>query len=132
MRKAFTLILALLYISTSTGAVIHMHYCMGKMSGWGLIASTSDTCGKCGMEKLDKEDNGCCKDEIKLIKNESDQKSNPSAFQLISLVSVSMPSAVIDYTASTLSSLTEEKPVSHAPPRCRPVAVYILHRSFLI
>lgn len=132
MRKAFTLILALLYISTTTGAAVHMHYCMGKMSGWGLIASTSDTCGKCGMEKLDKEDNGCCKDEIKLIKNESDQKSNPSAYQLISLVSVSLPPAFIDYTAAMLSSIAEEKPVSHAPPRSRPVAVYILHRSFLI
>ena len=132
MRKLATLILALLYISTSTGATIHMHYCMGKMAGWGLIASSSDTCGKCGMEKIDRNDNGCCKDEIKLIKNDSDQKSNPSAFQYISLLAVSLPPAVIDCAAASLSSITEEKPVSHAPPRGRPVAVYILHRSFLI
>jgi hypothetical protein len=132
MRKAFTLILALLYISTSTGAAVHMHYCMGKMSGWGLLASRSDTCGKCGMEKLDKEDNGCCKDEIKLIKNESDQKSNPSGFQFISIISVSLPPAGADFAAPSLTSLTEEKPVGHAPPRSQPVAVYILHRSFLI
>ena len=132
MKKAFTLILALLYISTTTGAAVHMHYCMGKMAGWGLMSKSPSTCSKCGMEKSVNKDNGCCKDEIKLIKNDSDQKSNPSGFQFISLISVSLPPAGADFAAPSLSSITEEKPVGHAPPRSQPVAVYILHRSFLI
>jgi hypothetical protein len=31
-----------------------------------------------------------------------------------------------------ISSLTEENPISHAPPRSNGVAVYILNRTFLI
>ncbi|MBK6990321.1 MAG: hypothetical protein IPH34_00115 [Chitinophagaceae bacterium] len=36
MKKFITAILAVLYISTSTGAMVHMHYCMGQLADWGL------------------------------------------------------------------------------------------------
>jgi hypothetical protein len=51
MKKLFVAILAILYLSTSTGATLHVHYCMGRLAGWGLGHNNSKTCGKCGMEK---------------------------------------------------------------------------------
>jgi hypothetical protein len=36
MKKFITAILAVLYLGTSSGATIHMHYCMGKLAEWGL------------------------------------------------------------------------------------------------
>jgi len=41
LKKTITIFLALVYFGTSTGATIHMHYCMGKMTGWGLVANAS-------------------------------------------------------------------------------------------
>ena len=67
MKKFVTAILAVLYLGTSTGATVHMHYCMGKLADWGLGHNKSKTCGNCGMEKSEEKDNGCCKDEHKFV-----------------------------------------------------------------
>ena len=80
MKKLFVAILALLYISTSSGAVVHLHYCMGKLAGWGFGDNKSKACGGCGMEKTDEKDNGCCKDEHKFLKTTQTKKSYDSWF----------------------------------------------------
>ncbi len=74
MKKIIVAILALLYITTSTGATIHMHYCMGELADWGIGLNDSKTCGKCGMDKSDEKDNGCCNDEQKQVKLETDHQ----------------------------------------------------------
>ncbi len=51
MKKVLTTILAFVYLSTSMGATIHLHYCMGKLASWGLIDHESKNCTKCGMVK---------------------------------------------------------------------------------
>ena len=83
MKKLLIAIFALLYISTSTGATLHIHYCMGKLADWGLGHNNSKTCGECGMEKSEEKDNGCCKDEHKFIKNDTDQKTGEVGVQLL-------------------------------------------------
>jgi hypothetical protein len=132
MKKFLVTILAFLYISTSTGAIINVHYCMGKLAGWEFGNESSKTCGKCGMEKSDKKDNGCCKDEHKYIKNEADQKTAGSVFQLIELSAATHPVSFIELTDDVLLSITEENPVSNAPPLNGTVAVYIRNCSFII
>ncbi len=65
MRKVLIISLSLIYFAVSSGVVVNLHYCMGKLAGTELGHSDiSDTCGKCGMER----DGDCCKDEIKLVK----------------------------------------------------------------
>ena len=132
MKKVLAAILALLYLSTSTGANIHMHYCMGEMADWGLGHNKSKTCGKCGMEKSDEKDNGCCKDEYKFLKNSSDQKVVESSFLITGIVGTAIVPDYSDLTSIKLSSLNEENPRSNAPLRSSGVAVYILKRTFLI
>jgi hypothetical protein len=133
MRKLLVAILALLYISTSSGAVVvHLHYCMGKLAGWGFGDNKSSTCGKCGMEKMDKKDNDCCKDEHKLLKNDSDQKNAETGFQMIQLLGVALPVSSIEISFTDFVSVTEESPGAHAPPRSSGVAVYIRNCVFLI
>lgn len=51
MKKFLVAILALLYLTTSTGATVHMHYCMGKLIDWGFTHSKKDSCENCGMSK---------------------------------------------------------------------------------
>lgn len=132
MRKSLALIVAIVYLSTTTGATIHMHYCMGKLADWGLGHNRSKTCGNCGMEKSEEKDNGCCKDEQKFVKNDNDQKT---AEALVITFASQVIDLLIEYFSVLdipVSSVTEKYPVSHAPPRSNGVAVYIRNCSFLI
>ena len=70
MKKLLATILAVVYLTASAGASLHLHYCMDKLVGWTLWSNGAkeDSCSKCGMAKTEATDNGCCKDEHKLIK----------------------------------------------------------------
>lgn len=132
MKKLLIAIFALLYISTSTGATLHIHYCMGKLADWGLGHNNSKTCGECGMEKSEEKDNGCCKDEYKFIKNDTDQKTAEVGLQMLQVLAVALPVSFIEIPSNDFHSATEENPISHAPPRINAVAVYIRNCVFLI
>lgn len=133
MKKLLVAILAFLYITSSTGATVHVHYCMGKLASWGIGHNDAEKCGKCGMKKSLKTNNGCCKDENKFIKNSTDQKTNiPAAFQLIELTSIALPVSFFELPVSAVTILTEENPCSNAPPRSSCVAVYILNCTYRI
>jgi len=132
MRKSLALIVAIVYLSTTTGATIHMHYCMGKLADWGLGHNRSKTCGNCGMEKSEEKDNGCCKDEHKFVKNDNDQKTAEALVITFASQVIDLPIEYFSVLDIPVSSVTEKHPVSHAPPRSNGVAVYIRNCSFLI
>lgn len=132
MKKIVIVILAYLYLITTTGANLNLHYCMGELADWGLGSSKSKICGFCGMEESDEKDNGCCKDEQKFLKNDSDQKVVESSLDIIKVFAAA---PLPDYTALPavfFSSLTEQNPLSNAPPRSKGQALYILNSNFLI
>ncbi len=132
MKKLLIAIFALLYISNSTGATLHIHYCMGKLADWGLGHNNSKTCGECGMEKSEEKDNGCCKDEHKFIKNDTDQKTAEVGLQMLQVLAVALPVSFIEIPFNDFHSVTEENPISHVPPRSCSIAVYIRNCVFLI
>ncbi|MBZ5858391.1 HYC_CC_PP family protein [Flavihumibacter profundi] len=132
MRKFITAILAILYLATSTGAVINMHYCMGEMTDWDLSSKASKNCQTCGMEKSDKKGNHCCKDEIKFVKNNTDQKSTEASFHFAFTDAVAIPVSFIEIPTVPVSSLTVGNPNSHAPPQRSSIGIYILDRSILV
>jgi len=110
MKKILVSILAIFYLTSSVGATVHLHYCMDKFIEWSLLKVDGDKCDKCGMEK----DGGCCKDEQKLVKNNTDQKISESTIQLIPVTAcdnfINLPEFYY------FSSLAEKRPISHAPP----------------
>jgi hypothetical protein len=132
MKKFIVAILAFLYISTSVGATVNLHYCMGKLQDWGFGHKESKTCDKCGMEKSAKKDNGCCKDENKFVKNDTDQKTAESAFQMFQVIAVALPVSFYEIPSAHIPSVTEENPQTHAPPQSNGVAVYIRNCVFRI
>ena len=131
MKKIVVAILAILYMSTATGATIHIHYCMGKLVNWSLWHSKEDKCSKCGMKKTDGKDSGCCKDEHKQIKLENDQKISKIAVQFLQLAAFDIQVSFIEIPSHRFASAIEENPVSRAPLRSSD-AVYIRNCSFLI
>jgi len=72
MKKGFLAILAVLYMTVSSGIGMEIHYCMGKKAGMEFYGSSSDKCGKCGMTE---KDTGCCHDEHKFYKLQDSHKT---------------------------------------------------------
>ncbi len=132
MKKIFIAIFAIFYLAISSGFTIHMHYCMGKLADWDLGHNKSKTCSTCGMKKSNEKNNGCCKDEQKFIKNNTDQKTDDAGFQLMQLTTVALPVSFIQLHPGDFAAVAEESPVSHAPPRSYGVAVYIRNCVFRI
>jgi len=132
VKKFLIAILAVLYLGSSTGVTVYMHYCMGELSGSGLGYDESQSCGKCGMEKCADDDNGCCKDEQKFIKNADDQKTTEAGFQLMQLVATAIPVSFGELPAVDFLTITVENPLSNSPPLSKSQPVYLLNRNFRI
>jgi hypothetical protein len=137
MKKVLATILAFVYLSSSMGATIHLHYCMGKLTSWGLINHENKNCEGCGMvknttaphSKVAKMD--CCRDEHKQIKTDKDQKLFPSEFFKYNNLS----QAIVLNEPLTESikafSISIEYPNTNAPPLNK-LPLFVLYRNFRI
>lgn len=133
MKKFIIAILAILYMGTTTGATVHLHYCMGKLVGSELFHQKDrKQCGNCGMEKKSGKDKSCCKDQQKQVKLENDQQAALPFFQMMQVLAVAIPAGFFELPVANVASISEALPVSHAPPAGRDIAVYIRNCVFLI
>jgi hypothetical protein len=136
MKKLLATILAFVYLSTSMGATIHLHYCMGKLASWGLINHESNTCAQCGMvvkktpfQNIESK-KSCCKDEHKQIKTGVDQKFSPS--EVYKLGDFSQDIAIKEAATQNINvfSFPVAYPKTHAPPLISKPPLFIIHRNF--
>jgi len=133
MKKFIVAILAMSYLSSSIGATIHLHYCMGKLVEWSFSFNKKDNekCSKCGMKK-NQSKTGCCKDEHRQLKIEKDQKISQSLSHLNKalpeITSVSIPV----YSFSLPNCSTQEYPKNNAPPRSWNGSLHIINCVFRI
>lgn len=79
MKKLTICILAVFYLCFSSGATMHLHYCMGEFVSFSLFDTNKGACSKCGMENHE-EKAGCCKD-IPITVKASDEYA--SSFSLL-------------------------------------------------
>lgn len=136
MKKVLAAILAFVYLSTSMGATIHLHYCMGKLASWGLIDHGSKNCAECGMVKKTSPSQclsakmDCCRDEHMQIKTDKDQKLFPSEF--IKYNYLSPAPALNDNSLQRIKavSISIEYPNTNAPPLSDKLTLFVLHRNF--
>ena len=126
MKKVFALILSLVYLASSVGATVHLHYCMDKLVNWSL-KDEGNKCKKCGMEK----DGNCCKDENKFVKNSLDQ-STSGAIQLLQVPIVDVHLSFINIQHGYSCSSINEYPTNHAPPIDSSVDILIRNCVFRI
>ena len=128
MKKVFALILAILYMGTSTGATLHMHYCMGKLIDVKLWHSgrDKDKCSKCNSVKK------CCKDKHKTVKFEKDQKAVDNVIDVMHQVALGTPISLMDFRPLDIIPLIVKFPVSNAHPRSNKVPFHILNCTYRI
>lgn len=129
MKKFLVTILAITYLTATSGATINMHYCMGKLMNWDMAQKQVAKCGNCGMEKSGHK--GCCKDEQKKLQIEKDQKASESVYQFhkasADAVTIVYPDIFVHF-----SSVATRNPVAHAPPLIKAVPLFLLNCNFRI
>jgi len=132
VKKIIVTILAVVYLATSVGATIHLHYCMGKLVGWSIAHKQSSSCSNCGMPKVqDGTEDSCCKDQSRHVKNDNDQKAFDNARQVKTLQfkTVYAPATNSEALAYLNPSLTF--PSEYIVQRSRP-PLHIIHCVFRI
>ena len=129
MKKFLVTILALVYLASSSGAVVNLHYCMGKLKSWDLSHTSKNTCGNCGMEKANK---SCCHDEQKQLQTAKDQQLTVVDFQFCT---TSAATFIHDFAGlSILFPVAVLLPVAPVmpPPGSGKVSIFIRQRNFRI
>ena len=125
MKKFITAILAVLFISTSMGMTVHMHYCMDKLVETNLwhTEKQDDACSECGMKMGSK--TGCCKDEHKVIKTDNYQKTDVTKIPTLQSFTLALPPLPLVLETEMFASRVKQLPYSNAPPYRSSVPIYI-------
>ena len=135
MKHFLAVVIALSYLCLSTGFTLHEHYCMGKLISVS-IAEPGDThkCSACGMKKGSSED-GCCKDEFKVIKAKDDAVFSKVVFQQGEAFDAVLPSPVYNspVEATVINKPDLDQPCRpHGPPLAGSVRLHARNSVFLI
>lgn len=107
------------------GMTVHMHYCMDKLVATNLWHSEKqdNTCDKCGMKKGSKK--GCCKDEHKVIKTDTQQKTDIAKIPVVESMVLALPLQPFTLESIIQSSRVTQLPASNSPPDRSLVPIYI-------
>ena len=139
MKRFFAALLAILYLTLSSGASVHAHYCMGKMAGAKLSHAAAEgdeghTCALCGMKKASG-NGGCCHDEettFKASDTEQGSISGPVIFSQPALVLPLVAGSIQDKRALRQSSPASGLWANGPPIRPLSCPIYIRVCSFRI
>lgn len=131
MRRFVVALLAILYLTTASGATVHFHYCMGKFVNASLVHNEDGTheCENCGMTK--KQSKGCCKDEQKVIKTDVSEKGHSIVFDTQSHTAV-VPSLAVTPVFANRAQVLAFTRLTVPPPLARSCPIYIQVCNFRI
>ncbi|MBS1603351.1 MAG: hypothetical protein JST42_11830 [Bacteroidetes bacterium] len=138
MKKVFVSILAIVYLSTSMGATVRLHYCMGRLVSWGLTDHSGNSCSFCGMQKMHSSGEGvqamksCCHDESMQFRNDKDQKSAQEMLRVMKAAPAVSELPQPEWVDAAIFSPVRDLPVSNGPPLKASVPVYLRNRNFRI
>ena len=137
MKKVVVFILAVLYLSTSMGATVHMHFCMGRLVGWDLGDRESKDCISCGMAK-DAAMSGCsvgmkncCHDEHMHIQSDRGQKPVQTWIEwnlTPALAALPFPG----WNEPVLVATAVARPVANGPPLAERLPIFLRNCNFRI
>jgi hypothetical protein len=128
MKKTTALLLSILYFGFSSGATIHLNYCMGRLVTKTLMHDASMNCSVCGMEQ--NQGDGCCSEEIRQLRIDNDQDlpgSGPLAGAVFSIAT----SSWIEQPSVWVPILSPRVAQIFIPPP-KHTAIYIRNCVFLI
>jgi hypothetical protein len=130
MKKIIASISLLCYLAVTCGVIVNSHYCMNRLASVHLFQTSTDVCARCGMDTH--ESNGCCRDEVKVVKLEQDQnKTTIATFDLPSLEPIVLiPS---EFIAASFYNIDEQRHFhNHSPPLLSAQDTYLQINVFRI
>ncbi len=109
--------------------MVNYHFCMDRYDSVKFYTVQTDECSKCGMHTS--ESNGCCRDDVKLVKLVDNYKSTSLSF---SFEKLSPPVIeVSDFIAIDYSIfVTTDSYLYHSPPLICLQDIYLQNCVFLI
>lgn len=125
MKKFITAIIAILYLGSSSGVAMEIHYCMGKKSGVEFYGAESKLCSKCGMI----EKKGCCHDKHQFYKLQDAHKI-VAAEDKINFTPLLICSVFPVYDWSVTSQHADKIYQNHSPPQFIKPSVLIMNCIF--
>lgn len=125
MKKFITAIIAILYLASSSGVAMDIHYCMGKKSGVEFYGAEAKICGKCGMS----EKKGCCQDKHQFYKIQDAHKI-VSAEDKIDTNSPIFFCVFSQYDCDLYRSVDDKTFQNHSPPYRTKPSAYIMNCVF--
>jgi hypothetical protein len=129
MKKGILSILAVLYLSVTCGVVINFHYCMDRLASTSFFGTEKKKCGQCGMDIH--QSNGCCRDEVLVIKMNNDQDSHAIAFENTVPATLQFTPSVF-IVASFQHTEVQRHFHNHSPPLLSGQDIYLQHNVFRI
>lgn len=130
MKKTILSITLISYLIVTCGVMVNFHYCMDRLASTEFFGAAVKVCGKCGMNMH--KSKGCCRDEVKIIKMEVDQKAaSHISFDLPALdAMVCLPSQFI--TTSFINVKETRHYHNHSPPLLTEQDTYLKNSVFRI
>lgn len=129
LKKLLYIVTVLLYLATTSGVKVNLHYCMGSYQSFDLYSNHSDECGKCGMSL--ESPNGCCKNELKIVKLQVDQSTSFIGYSINHIEAPSVISSGFTLV-SPIASQNLYTPVNYVPPDPSGPVLYVRNRVFRI
>ena len=127
MKKGVIFLLAIIYITLTSGIAVNIHYCMGRVAGVTYGQEAEHKCDKCGMEKK----NGCCETEHKLIKADNDHIYTKTVSAPLSLTTA-LPIVFPDLNILITPSQEHFNSRYHSPPDVRSNNFAVYNSVFII
>lgn len=130
MKKGIAAISFLFYFAVTSGIVINSHYCMKRLVSIHLFETKAKVCGLCGMDVHDSE--GCCRDEVKVIKLVQDQVKIPvTLYEIPSVEAIAPVIAVYNFSLFQLND-GQRHFNNHSPPILSAQDTYLQNNVFRI
>ena len=126
MKRTLAAILSIIYFCISSGFVMSVHYCMGKVSKVNIEIVSSNKCG-CGT----KETKGCCKTESKFVKLADTHQATYADVSVVNPFHI-IPAFYTTSNSTVVSINTKLAFNNYSPPIISPQPIYILNCVFRI
>ena len=127
VRKPFILLLAIVYLGITSGVMVNVHYCMGRIAEVNYGHDDADKCGKCGMDQK----NGCCTTEHKFVKS-ADEHLFVKSFTNLTPAVAEVTQNFIQLVAPQPISKTVDYTRYHSPPDKRSNELHLYNGVFRI
>ncbi|HEX7844875.1 MAG TPA: hypothetical protein VF476_03680 [Chitinophagaceae bacterium] len=130
MKKITVAILSVYYLAVACGITVNFHFCMERLASVKLFESKAKKCGRCGMEIH--QSNGCCRDEIEVVKLQDDhQKASVVAFELPLIESLAVTPS--EFIVADFQNTNEQRHFhNHSPPLLSAQDTYLQINVFRI